>query len=230
MRRLFVSAFVVLYLSTALLAGKKNKFVLYTLPDQNVELGHIAEVRAEQPCDNWRWASGLETILRRQKVDLDQRYWVLKLNGGLPCLDSPGTFYDLKRQIDGEYVLGDGRHVKLEVRYIEHLPETMDGLVLPIAQGRPYMIWWKGHPFVVKGAVWHELVYQTGQKFVEMTSLMLINTAEVGGARDVVFNRSEDNSAELGAMFDVIVTELDSNPWAPPHNPATEPVKNPAYK
>lgn len=207
---------------------KKNKFVMGKNPDQWVELARVADVKAEQPCPNWAWAAGMEAILRRQKVELDQRYWVMKVNGGLVCLPSPGSMEDLKRRIDGEYILGDKRKVRLEVRYRESLPETTDALLLPLALGRPYLMWWKGQPYLVKGATWDEFLYQTGQKLVEIRTLKMINTLESGAKRDVIFDREKDDTNDLSPMFDVVVTELDFNPWEAPHNNATDPVKNPA--
>ena len=232
MRKLVPTLLVCLALALPTFASdkNKNKFVLNKNPDQWIELAHVADVVAEQPCGNWAWAAGLESILRRQKVELDQRFWVMKLNGGLACLPSAGTFENLKKQIDGEYVLADGRKVRIEIRYRESLPETTDALILPMAQGRPYMIWWKNQPYLVKGATWDELIYQTGQKMVQIKTLMLINTLEKGTKRDVTFDRTTDDSNELNAIFDAVVIELNYNPWEPPHNPATEPVINPAAK
>ena len=232
MRKLVPALLVCLALAVQLFAEdqKKNKFVMNKNPDQWIELSRVADVVAEQPCGNWAWAAGLESILRRQKVDLDQRFWILKLNGGLACLPSAGTFENLKKQIDGEYVLANGRKVRIEIYYRESLPQSTDALILPMAQGRPYMIWWKNQPYLVKGATWDEFIYQTGQKLVEIKTLKLVNTLEKGTKRDVTFDRTTDDTNQLSATFDAVVTELNFNPWEPPHNPATEPVFNPAAK
>ena len=229
MRKLILTILVAIILVLPLSAAKKkNQFAMAKNPDQWVELARVSNVVAEQPCGNWAWAAAMEAILARQRVELDQRYWILKLNGGLPCLDSAGAFEDLKKQIDGEYVLADHRRVRIEVKYRESLPETTDALILPMALGRPYMIWWKGQPYLVKGATWDEFIYQTGQKLVEIKTLKLIDPAQSGAKREVVFDRTVDDTHDLSAMFDAVVTELDSNPWEPPHNAATEPQFNPA--
>ncbi len=230
MRRAASIAFVIVVLLSALCADdkKKNKYVMNTNTDQWVELARVDDVRAEQPCANWAWAAGLETSLRRQHVeDFNQRYWVLKLNGGLPCLSSAGDFEVLKKKIDGDYYLRDGSHIQLEVRYRESLPETTDGLLLPLAKGRPYMLWWKGQPYVVKGATWDEFIYQTGQKLIEIKTLKLINTSAAGKSSEVIFDREKDDTNDLGAMFDVVVTKLDNDPWKAPHNPAMDPIQQP---
>jgi hypothetical protein len=229
MRKLIAIVLVLGALALPMFAAKrKNQVAIQKIPDQWVELAHVSEVVAEQPCGNWAWAAAMESILRRQKVELDQRYWVLKLNGGLPCLPSAGSFEDLKRQIDGEYVLADHRHVRIEINYRESLPETTDGLILPMAHGRPYMIWWKGQTFLVKGATWDEFVYQTGQKLVAIKSLKLVNPLERGEKRNVIFDRSADDPNDLSAIFDAVVTELDFNSFEAPHNAATDKVFNPA--
>jgi hypothetical protein len=229
MRKLIVIVLISLALTLPMAAAKrKNQVAIQKIPDQWVELARVSEVVAEQPCGNWAWAAAMESILRRQRVELDQRYWVLKLNGGLPCLPSAGSFEDLKRQIDGEYVLADHRHVRIEINYRESLPETTDALILPMAHGRPYMIWWKGQPYLVKGATWDEFIYQTGQKLVAIKTLKLVNTLERGEKRDLIFDRSTDDTNDLSATFDAVVTELDVNTWEAPHNAATDKVLNPA--
>jgi hypothetical protein len=229
MRKLITIVLVSLAMTLPLGAAKrKNQFAMQKIPDQWVELAHVSDVVAEQPCGNWAWAAAMESILRRQKVELDQRYWVMKLNGGLRCLPSAGSFEDLKRKIDGEYVLADHRHVRIEINYRESLPETTDGLILPMAHGRPYMIWWKGEPYLVKGATWDEFIYQTGQKLVEIKTLKLVNPLERGEKRNVVFDRTADDTHDLSATFDAVVTELDFDPFEAPHNAATDKVFNPA--
>ncbi len=231
MRKLVPTLLVIVALAMNLSADDKKKDKMASMakvPDQWVELSRVADVVAEQPCGNWAWAAGVETLLRRQKVELDQRFWIMKVNGGLLCLSSAGTLEDLKRQIDGDYTLKDGRKVHLEVRYRDSLPETTDGLLLPLAKGRPYLLWWKDQPYVVKGATWDEYLYQTGQKLVEIKTLKLINTLERGAKRDAIFDREKDDTNDLSAVFDIVVTELDSNPWEAPHNKAMDPVENPA--
>jgi hypothetical protein len=228
MRKLILILLLSAFTLNALGDDKKNRFVMNKNPDQWVELARVADVVAEQPCGNWAWAAGMETILQRQKVNLDQRYWMLKLNGGFPCLSAAGTFENLKKRIDGEYVLDDHRRVRLEVRYRESLPQTTDALILPMAQGRPYMIWWKGQPYLVKGATWDEFIYQTGQKLVEIKTLKLVNVTERGAKREVTFDRTTDDTNDLSAFFDVVVRELDFDPWKLPKNPAEERVHNPA--
>jgi len=233
MRKSFLVAFVLLLAAVPSLAGdkKKNRFIMNKNADQWVELANVADVVAEQPCGNWALAAGMEASLRRQKVELDQRFWIMRLNGGLLCMPSAGSFETIKNRIDGEYVLADGRHVRIEVRYRESLPESTDALMLPLAHGRPYLLWWKDQPYLVKGATWDELIYQTGQKLIEIKTLKMVNTLEKGAKRDVVFDREKDDTNDLSAMFDIVVSDMaDIDPFTPPRNKATEPVENPAVK
>src|SRR5438270_12844367 len=81
---------------------KKNKFIMNKNPDQWVELARVADIKPEQPCGNWAWAANMESLLRRQKIELDQSYWIMKLYGGMRCEPNILAFEDLKRRIDGE--------------------------------------------------------------------------------------------------------------------------------
>lgn len=209
-------------------ADNKPKAAIVHNPDQYVELRDVSEVKAEQGCNNWAWAAAVEAILRKQGVQMDQRTWVMKQNGGLPCIDRLDSLEQLKRIVDGDYALADQRRVRVTARYTAGLPAATDTLLRPLAFGRPYILFWSGRPFLVYGAVWDEQVYQTGQKLVLIKRLQMIDPTATGEKRKITFERDKDQASALGAMFDVEVEEISASPWTPPHNPALDPVPNPA--
>jgi len=229
LRRAVLAAVLGSWMATnGLAADNKPKVATVHNPDQYVELRGVPAVKAEQECNNWARAAAVEAILRKQGVQMDQRSWVLKQSGGLPCIDRLDSLEQLKRIVDGEYALPDQRRVRVTARYTAGLPASTDTLLRPLAFGRPYILFWSGRPLLVYGAVWDELVYQTGQKLVLIKRLQMIDTTAAGDKRSISFERDKDQASALGAMFDVEVEEIGANPWTPPHNPALDPVPNPA--
>ncbi|HET7872730.1 MAG TPA: hypothetical protein VFL42_09485, partial [Terriglobales bacterium] len=86
-------------------------------PDQTADLHAAKTVAAKENCENWALAAGLETMLREQNVALDQSFWVMRMNGGLLCTSTFPPPDALNRMVNREYVLDDGRHVRLELTF-----------------------------------------------------------------------------------------------------------------
>ncbi len=80
------SVIAFLFLAVALHAGDKKKQAYYLKPDQTADLTSPKIVTAKQNCENWALAAGLETMLQKQNVSLDQTFWVMRLNYGELCV------------------------------------------------------------------------------------------------------------------------------------------------
>src|SRR5579864_4237879 len=90
----------------------------YDQPEQTAEITDLVSTITKQKCENWAWAAGLETILKKQGVDIPQNYWVMKADGGEVCKDEMPKLESLSKLINGEYKLDDGRKVRLEVEAV----------------------------------------------------------------------------------------------------------------
>lgn len=194
-------------------------------PDQSVDIPSLSTATAEQKCENWAWAAGLETILRTQNVDLKQKYWVLKSDGGELCKDG----VDLGSRvpyINGEYVLDDGRHVRLQATAIEGLPQGIDAFILAPQEGRPLMLMWKGHPYLYVGMNFEELRFANGQREFAVTKFKFLDPFASNAAGQVVyFDREKDNIADISEMMDVIVTPIEGTDWLHPEKELDHPTR-----
>src|SRR5436305_6447740 len=108
--------FALLFLLISLqAAGQKQGQQYYLKPDQTADLAAETKLNiAKQNCENWAVAAGLETMLQRQNVPLDQSFWVMRLNGGALCVDDTPSIDALKLVVNHNFVLDDCRHVRLE--------------------------------------------------------------------------------------------------------------------
>lgn len=194
-------------------AGKKRQFYLGKRPPQSVAVTVVPEVVAEQPCPNFIFAAAMETMLRQQGVTtLDQRFWVGKLNGDLTCRPLPGNDL-LQKLVEGEYPVEPNRHVRLSVRYTDAFPAVTDNLLVPLSQQRTYLLVWKGGLYLVTGASWQEMYFQTGQKMVEITRLAFVDLTARGADRTQEFTRDKDPASELGGMFEVVAEPVETENW-----------------
>jgi hypothetical protein len=214
--RIFALLLIAFASVTALHAQSKPKksFSLTQVPDQWAQVRGVPDVIALQKCENWAWAADVEAILKKDNVTLDQKYWIDKLNGGSVCQPTVGPPEYLPHVIDGDYTLPDGRKFKLESHYYEGAPTSTDRLLVPLALGRPYILWWKQHAYVVTGALWNEYIFPNGQKQMEMKEISLLDPYVTGEKRKLKFVAGTDSAMDIGGMFEVIVTPVqDESPW-----------------
>jgi hypothetical protein len=192
--------------------------------DQNVDIPGLSSATAIQKCENWAWAAGLETILRTQQVDLKQKFWVLKADGGEVCKDNTIDLDSLAHYISGDYVLDDGRHVRLDATTISGLPQGIDPFILAPQAGRPLMLVWKGHPYLYVGMTYDELRFSTGQREFSVTKLKFLDPFGAGPEKQVVyFDREKDSLADISGMMDVIATPVEGTDWLHPERELDHP-------
>jgi len=211
-------AFVVLLLILAVSApspgaDKKKRLPLLLNAGVTAELPSPPAGGVAQKCENWAWAAGVETILRTEDVPLDQHFWVQKSDGGEICLESLASLEQIARVINGEYVLEDGRKVKLESRYTVGAPANLDSIILGLRGGRPALMVWKGHAYILYGVVYDELVSPTGHRFFDIRELKLVDPFYDDERRLVSFVRERDDSADIGGTFEVTSTFILPTDW-----------------
>lgn len=193
-------------------------------PDQSVDIANLSSVTAQQKCPNWAWAAGLETILHSQNVDLKQKYWVIKADGGEVCIDNNIDLSSLTQYINGEYVLDDGRHVRLDATAISGLPQGIDPFILAPQAGRPLMLVWKGHPYLYVGMNYEELRFASGQREFMVSKLKFLDPMASDPSKQVVyFDREKDDLADISGMMDVIVQPVEGTDWLHPEKELDHP-------
>lgn len=210
-------AFVVLLLIAAvsLPSPAKKKKVTAALLEPGVitELPTPTSAVAVQKCENWAWAAGVETILHSQDVPLDQHYWVQKADGGEICLETLAPLAQLARVVNGEYVIGVGRKVKLEARFVVGAPVHTDAVIEGLRRGQPALMVWRGHAYVIYGVVYDVYVSPVGYKFFEVREIKLLDPFYDDGRRLTSFVRSRDDIAEIGGIFEITVTPNQPTDW-----------------
>lgn len=213
MRQFARLAVVLVLIATALSFASADKKVKSYPPfalhkDVTVDLKITPVVVAKQKCGNWAWAAALETALRAQGVPLDQTFWVLRLNNGEPCLDSPGAPGDLIQYLERDsHILDDGRKIRLHVTYTPGPPNSMDMLIRSVQQNRPVIIYWRGRARILAGITYDENVTPTGDHFFMARELRMIDlyAGSKDPARMSKFIKGTDSLAEFEGTMQVQV-------------------------
>jgi len=185
-------------------AGDKKKQILYTKPNQSVDLEAPKLVTAHQECENWALAAGLEALLKRQDVALDQSYWIIRIYGGELCVpDSPPSIEAFAKIMNNEFVLDDGRHVRLELHFSPNAPTNIDAVIFGLKQQQLSFILLRGHPYYLTGATYDEQIGRDGSRMFIIKELRLANTfAKQPG---ITFENGKDNLEDIQGIVSVNV-------------------------
>lgn len=191
----------------AFAGGKKKPIQTYELkPDQVAELDSGKLITARQNCENWALAAGLEMMLRPMKVALDQNFWVMRMNGGEICVSDLPSLESLAKTISGEFVLDDGRHVRVELHYTHGAPGEVDSLIAGLQQQQVSLLIWHGHSYYLTGVTYDEYIGRDGSRLFEIKELRLANT--FAGQPGITFQRGRDDPGEIQGIVTVSVTAI----------------------
>ena len=184
---------------------KKQGQNYYIKPDQSADLASDTKlITAKQSCENWAMAAGLETMLQQQDVALNQNFWVMRMNGGELCLSDLPTIEALTRTVNKEFVLDDGRHVRLEIHFTPGPPVTIDPVIAGLKLQQVTLLLWRGHPYYLTGLTYDERIGRDGTRFFEVKEIRLANTfAKLPG---VTFEKGRDDPGEIQGILSVTVT------------------------
>lgn len=187
-------------------ADDKKKQAFYTKPGQTVDLENEKLVTAKQNCENWGLAAGLESILKKQDVSLDQNFWVMRLSGGELCLSQLPSMETLAHAVNGEFVLDDGRHVRLELHYVSGAPSNVDDVVGGIQHKQLSLLLLRGHAYYLTGVTYDEYIGRNGSRLFEIKEMRLADTfPKLPGS---AFQKGQDDPADIAGTLSVSVAWL----------------------
>ena len=207
MRR-FHQAAIILLLTTSLAAflhaaDKKKGQVYYLKLDQTLDLASPKMVMARESCENWGLAAGLETMLQKQDVALDQHFWVMHINYGERCIDQLPDMSHVAEVVNQEFVLDDGRHVRLELQFVPGAPTDIDSVLAALQRQQPTLFLWRNHFYYLTGVTYDERIGRDGTRNFEVKEIRLADT--FAGQPGATFQKGRDNLSDIGGIVSVSV-------------------------
>lgn len=203
MRRLQQTVIICALLALSLQAADKKLQDYYVKPDQTIDLSSdVKLVTAKQDCENWALAAGVETMLAQQNVALNQNFWVMRMSGGELCLDKLPNMEMLTQAVNKDFVLDDGRHVRLEAHFVPGAPVNIDALIAGLRLQQVSLLLWQGHPYYLTGITYDEHIGADGTRYFSVKELRLANTyAKQPGA---TFQKGRDNPNDIAGILSVV--------------------------
>jgi hypothetical protein len=172
-------------------------------PDMLVEIPGLEVQKAQKPCDNWAWWAAVQSTFEQQNLPLPQSFFVDRSDGGA-CLndDHPLNLYDVASSSTGDYELPNGKAFHSEVA-LGKTPVPAPMIVNALRAGRPLVMVWQNHPYVVQGIVFDDEVYPNQQHEFLPKELHLINPAD---GKPVKLTLDDDTLKDIVGVMDVVIT------------------------
>lgn len=206
-RFLRATAIAVLSLVVLVHAGDKKGGQLYSKPGQTADLEIKNLVTARQNCENWAMAAGLEAMLKQQDVTLDQNFWVMRISGGEVCASELPAMDKISAVVDGEFVLEDVRHVRLELHFTPGAPVDVDSVIMGVKKQQLSLMFLRGHLYYLMGVTYDESIQNDGTRLFVINELRLADT--FSGLPGLTFARGRDNMDDIGGIVSITATPAD---------------------
>lgn len=184
---------------------------LLARPNQAVDINGLKVPEPAQKCENFGWAAGLELMLRMQGVQLDQKYWITKMEGGELCREQLRPMDELAQAVDGEYQLDSGPKVRLKTKYTVGAPAVLDDMIVSIREGSPWLFVWKGRAYLVDGLLYDEYIGPNNARIFMVKEIKLLDplVGKDDPQRQVTFVRGRDNLADVDGTMVVRATPIE---------------------
>lgn len=207
---------VVLLLAATLFAQEQTEQSEKDKPKGTIHMEEVKDVpvqHADQACNNYSWAVALSTSLAKQNVDLKPDFWVDKYYGGSVCLEQIGAPDDLVRKAESEYILDDGRHIALSLRYHSGLPRNVADFLLPIIHDEVLILFVDGKAEPLVGAMWDEYQSKRGERMIDLKELHVLDPLADSEHQRVVLDMTGGDTQRVTGFMQVQTTETNKQYW-----------------
>ena len=204
-RSLLCASFLLIPLLCSAADKKPQAVPLLARPNQQVQIEGLQTAPVAQKCENFGWAVTVELMLRMQGVDLDQKYWVTKVDHGELCVTDMPTVDELAENINGEYNLDVKHTVRLTAKITKGAPVVPDEMIVSLREGSPWLFVWKGHPYLMTGIRYDEYIGPNNARIFQVKEIKLLDplVAADDPQRQVSFVRERDNLADIDGTLRV---------------------------
>ena len=199
--------FFLLVTLTLQAADQKKGQQYYLKPDQTADLAAETKLNtAKQSCENWAigcWpgnhAEAAECFTGPELLG-HAAEWRRIVRNDLPTIEA------LTQAVNKEFVLDDGRHVRLEIHFEPGPPVNVDPVIAGLKLQQVTLLLWRGHPYYLTGVTYDERIGRDGTRFFEVKEIRLANTyPKLPG---VTFQKGRDDPAEIQGILSVSATTL----------------------
>jgi hypothetical protein len=193
-------------------ADKKKPISEVIKPNQVIEIPDAPKTFAvsEKGCVNDVWAAAAVSVLHAQKLDLPARDISIRLAGGNGCLQVLPDMEALRKSIEGDYPVGNGRHARVTMSVSTGPPDAPDPLAEQLQKNVPLIFVYRGQPVLLYGLTYDDHIVPGVYRQLWITELRFVNpAAQIGSEqRHLVVTRESNEAGKIEAIIKLRVQEL----------------------
>jgi hypothetical protein len=170
--------------------------------DNEIQVHALPSLMARTPHSSDVLLTSLDTVFHNHEICCGRDS---ALRDSAEAAD-PHSLKDVASKLDGRHLLGDGRPIKVNAKYVNTDAMNSSEIITTIANQHAPLMEWNSHIYVVRGVVFFWAAYGGGdQGYTPVTvvrKFLLWDTRYSDSRREVVFDReTEDLSKVQGLLF-----------------------------
>ncbi len=170
--------------------------------DNEIQVHDLPSLMARTPHSSSVLLSSLDTVFHDHDVCCGRDS---ALGESAEAAD-PHSLKDVASKLDGRHLLGDGRPIKVNAKYVNTDAMNSGEIITTIANQHAPLMEWNSHIYVVRGVVFFWTAYGGGdQGYTPVTVIrkfLLWDARYSDSRREVVFDReTEDLNTVQGLLF-----------------------------
>jgi hypothetical protein len=170
--------------------------------DQEIFVHHLPSLTAHSQDPSDILLATLETVFHDHDVCCGRDS---ALGDSAEAAD-PHSLKDVASKLDGRHLLGDGRPIKVNAKYVNTAAMNSGEIITTIANQHAPLMEWNSHIYVVRGVVFFWTAYGGGdQGYTPVTVIrkfLLWDTRYSDSRQEVIFDRTTDDLSKVqGLLF-----------------------------
>lgn len=171
-------------------------------PNQVVQVASLPSAVADSTADTDVLTASVASAVMDPDICCDRKSALVDQLGSVTTFSLP----QLGEKLRGKRYLDSGASFAITDQYWPAAAVHAEEIIATLAAQRPLLMVWKGHLYVVSGAIFDEYLYYSGANMCVIHKLLLVDTRFSGKRRHVTFDRQTDDWSNVTGLLSLAVT------------------------
>jgi hypothetical protein len=170
----------------------------YYFPNKEIRIGDLPALTAKSRDPSDVLATSVEIVFRDKEVCCGKNS---ALEDDVQRAD-PKSLKNVSAKLQGRHLLSDGRPIMVTAEYLPGASVNSGALIYALTEGRPALMEWNSHLYVVYGVVFDETIdLSSGIELNAIRKFLLLDPRFSDARRQVSFNRLTDHWGDVQGLL-----------------------------
>jgi len=171
-------------------------------PNQVIQVASLPSVVADSTADADVLTASVASAVMDPDVCCDRKSALVDQLGSV----TTSSLQAVGEELRGKHYLDSGASIVISDQFWAGAAIHAEEIIATLAAQRPLMMVWKGHLYVVSGAIFDEYLYYSGANMCVIHKLLLVDTRFSGKRRHVTFDRQTDDWSNVSGLLSLAIT------------------------